>query len=1184
MNRYLLAFLLIHAFSVKPFAFGVEQTLSAPHPTVPVEPLAWVDVLPDRLVMVVDSTGYVEVPLPTNVVRRRDDGDCVLTLPLPARNFLSLEMTGGETDGAAGAPGHRWTVEATMPWTNAASVVHTFNGRSRPSRFGLLFSAYARSVDGAVVKADLTLDWRGVKSSTNVVSATAQAAVGREWKRILVRLPFDEYALNGTAHLQVGGHERIEVAGLQLEPWGDAPITLESPANWTPGGTVRSVRAPSLLAGVIPTDWQQGSVTLNVRVTERPQEGPIDGERNILSVGGGQAILDLSVDSAWVNKTKLPLPTLREILADGAEHTLLLTWNSAEVCLYADGKRIGSAPVKQQSIPLKGQSVGLFIGMHYWWMRNLGGEVRSLRFYDRPVTPEETTFAVTDRGPWLEPPLRRVFRRDEEDAEVVLPLHGEGAKDVVVRLRGLPVSDAKVVRQGGQSSVRIRLKPWQHSAGASLDGTIILTPKDGVEKRWNWPVRIVPALERDRFMVGNWWSPGNVADLEWARDLGLGLIDSRNDNADYLNRVAEYGLRASINFASLHQDPHPATPEHLARTRTESVRMARAIASFPWVVSCVLNSEGIGRDDIDRSPAALALLKQDLGMEAPLIPPRETWMDLGLRPKVDLSAFVTNGIVPDDYPPLRYVHWMQRKGDGMNLASAVTAEEVRGRAPWVRLIQEPARVQYASWADTVANWRYANTPRPILTVWLQGLAAARAAGKSYYPITGHCYYGPEIRLDDEAKTVVRPSGDMASAFLWTGMLMPIREIRCFAWWQKDWADGEKVRPGTHDRIKAAIAEVSRMGTVMGDVPLHPAPLAVLIPEANRFGRGNDEWWHAYGSLVYEPAHFFIDHDLPVDFLLEEQVLAGGLKPYHHLYIPGLRYQRASVHKAVQTWRREGGKLLLDNEANPAFEADEVAPLIIPVPKGMGYAVNAVACTNWVRAFQPTVQPYARVEEGRAIVRTKELPGVRFVVAVNDLWEAAEFGAKTSGTEGGSDIVDIDRELKEQGRMRQVSAPLEDIGVAQTITLSLAEASADAAFYDLRAGRRLTPSTGAEGRVNLRLDVAPGDAVIVAVYARPPAGLRLEGPKKLQPGHAYDLAVTLLDARGKPLQGRQGVNLEVLDPKGQRTDASGLYRLMDGRTTVRLRLPLDAPTGIWRVLAKELASSLKGESTFDVTGE
>ena len=59
---------------------------------------------------------------------------------------------------------------------------------------------------------------------------------------------------------------------------------------------------------------------------------------------------------------------------------------------------------------------------------------------------------------------------------------------------------------------------------------------------------------------------------------------------------------------------------------------------------------------------------------------------------------------------------------------------------------------------------------------------------------------------------------------------------------------------------------------------------------------------------------------------------------------------------------------------------------------------------------------------------------------------------------------------------------------------------------------------------------------------------------------------------------------MLDPKGQRTDASGLYRLMDGRTTVRLRLPLDAPTGIWRVLAKELASSLKEEATFDVTGE
>ena len=56
----------------------------------------------------------------------------------------------------------------------------------------------------------------------------------------------------------------------------------------------------------------------------------------------------------------------------------------------------------------------------------------------------------------------------------------------------------------------------------------------------------------------------------------------------------------------------------------------------------------------------------------------------------------------------------------------------------------------------------------------------------------------------------------------------------------------------------------------------PAPLAVFLPEVNRLGRAHDEWWHAYGSIVYAIVSFFGEHDLPVDFLYEKQVLAGAL--------------------------------------------------------------------------------------------------------------------------------------------------------------------------------------------------------------------------------------------------------------------------------------------------------------------
>ncbi len=811
-------------------------------------------------------------------------------------------------------------------------------------------------------------------------------------------------------------------------------------------------------------------------------------------------------------------------------------------------------------------------------MRNFGGDIREIRFFARPVTPTEAGTVLADRGPWLEPPPRRVFRRDEEDVALVLPLRGEEQRGAKVELDGLPEASARVVRQSGGYAIRIDLQPWRLPAG-ERPGTIRLIPREGEPRLWPWTVTIVPAEARDRFPVGNWGSPGSTNDLAWARDLGLGVIDSRNHEVDYLNRVAVYGLRASVNFASMQQEPHPAIPEHLEHVASAAVLLARALAPFPWVTTCIHNSEGQGRDDIALAPTAMQRLKRDLSLTEPPIPPQERWADLAVRPKVDLSRYAATGIVPDEDRSLRYVSWLLRRGDGMDIACGITAAAVHQSAPWVRMVQEPARVHYAGWADTLSNWRYANAPAPMLAVWLQGLAAAQAAGKTYYPLTGHCYYTPQIRLNDPTKTVVPPSGDMAAAFLWTGLLLPASEIRCFGWWQKDWEANERLRPGGSARIRDAIAEVTRIGPVAGDMPLRPAPLAILIPEANRLGRAHDEWFHAYNGLINALASYFVENDLPVDFLLEDQVLDGGLKPYRALYVPALRYQRASVDRAIQAWRRQGGRLVLDNEAGPAFASDETAALVSTNRKGMAFAIDPDGCEAFVRAFRDGHPAHARVESGQALVRTKEQPGMRLVVAVNNGWRETVLGRGLTGAEGGSDIVDVDRELKEQGRVRQLSAELKDTAVAQTLTLSLLE-EPGAAVYDLRAGRRLALTAGTNGRQRVNIGVAPGDAAVLAIYDQVPSALSLEAPRELRAGDRGNLDVRLLDAQGRAVRGRQGVDIEVRDPSGNRFDASAVYRLTDGRTTIRLRLPVDAPAGVWRITARDLASGLQaaGEVT------
>ena len=125
-------------------------------------PLARIDVQTDRLVMVVGSCGYFDLPLPAQAIRQRDDGTPVLHMPLPGRNFMPPEIAGEATDGDEAVPGRRLSVGAGASWTGApVRVQHAFDQTfSKPGRFGLLFSAYVRRPEGPAATVALTLNWQ----------------------------------------------------------------------------------------------------------------------------------------------------------------------------------------------------------------------------------------------------------------------------------------------------------------------------------------------------------------------------------------------------------------------------------------------------------------------------------------------------------------------------------------------------------------------------------------------------------------------------------------------------------------------------------------------------------------------------------------------------------------------------------------------------------------------------------------------------------------------------------------------------------------------------------------------------------------------------------------------------------------------------------------------------------------
>jgi len=1142
------------------------------------EPVAWIEVKADRLAMYTTPGSYHELRIAPRFICQRGEHH-VLHLDLPSRNFLPPELAEPGKSAAAGCPAgsKALLLEPDAAWESPAVPVDHKYQLTR--RFGLIFSVYARTIDdGAEAPVTLGIKWPGKDE-------TEQTVVGCEWVRIAVVLEHSQREAHGNARIGVSSPVPIEIAGLQLEPWGDYPAFQSEPTPWMPGGTARRDVAPATLpVSHVPVDWAQGAVSLRVRVPEVFGKR-VTGERTILFVArfwGG--ILEINTKRSWIGDAKLNTQALQEILADGREHLVALTWSKTQARFYADGRQLGRAAVRQvpQLSPEERMSYRIWIGTHNPRRRTIGGDIRDLRFHDRCLTDEEVGLLSSApapafaRGPCLTPPSRRVFRRDEEEVHLLLPVHGPISDDAKARLEGMPGSRAALVLREGQTHLALRCQPWLCSAG-KRDCAIVLAQPGRPELRLAWPVEIVPAEARDRYTVGNWGGGGSTAALRWARKLGLGLVDSREYSVEYLNRVGLLGLRASVNFRNVRSTPHPATDARLASTKLQATRLAKALAPFPWAATCIHNSEGQGNDDVAASPAAMASMRTHLGLDQPLVPPQTGWADLSVRPKVDLRQFAKTGIVPDDYLPLRYVKWLKRKGDGMNLACAVAADALHQAAPQVRLVQEPARAYYASWADTLCNWRYANSPAPMLAVWRQGLAAARSQGKTYFPLTGHAYYSPQVFLQRDGKKLrVPPSGDMAAAFLWTGLAMPAAEVRCFGFWAKDWEQQERLRPGSHERIARAIREIQRLGPVVGDVPHCTAPLAVLLPETNKLGRAAEEWWHAVGTRVYRAGTIFDENDLPVDYLNEDRVRRGELKNYRYLYIPVLRYLSASTYREVQAWQRKG-QLILDTIANPAFAADRRADFMLAKAPWLDDA----RCLAWTKAFRQQLSPYARLEEGRAIVIAKECRDTHFVFVVNDQWAETKLSAQLTGLAGSSDIVDVERELKETGKQKALlSSRLFDTGVAQTVCILLRDAP-DAAVYDLRAGRRLTPRREADGRLHLRLELAPGSAAVLAIYRYAPAALRLHVPSRLQRGTTASLAVGLQRDDGRALRGRHGIELTVTQPDGTRFDASAVYCLRNGSTSVPLRLPLDAPIGQWRVNAQHLASGLVASATVQV---
>jgi len=136
-------------------------------------------------------------------------------------------------------------------------------------------------------------------------------------------------------------------------------------------------------------------------------------------------------------------------------------------------------------------------------------------------------------------------------------------------------------------------------------------------------------------------------------------------------------------------------------------------------------------------------------------------------------------------------------------------------------------------------------------------------------------------------------------------------------------------------------------------------------------------------------------------------------------------------------------------------------------------------------------------------------------------------------------------------------------------------------YDLWRGERLDTSADKDGTsVTLSMDRFGG--TLIAFYPTPIEQVTIACPTRAKPMQAVKVEVTVVGKSG-PMPGTVPVEIELLDPNGDRSPLSRIIGTEEGKCTFQWTPAVNDPAGQWTITARECASS-KQAITMIVLGD
>ena len=1060
----------------------------------------------------------------------------------------------------------------------------------RPAKV-FLFSAFLRA-DRPGVKVRLTLtdrneagDWRDAIEAANkeaakmnpkagkppveTLTVAAVTALDKTWRRVCARLEVDarrkEQVLVGSLEMVSGASATILADGLQLEQACVYPLKNTDPTSWVPGGEKRWPGWIDLPARETEFDGQTGTLGCWVR----PIPDQCGGTREVtavLTIGTGwfAPVWQVGGNRWYVGEgpTKQPQGKLsgaapaKALFEPGQHqgwHALCLAWDEKEAVGYLDGKPFARTPL------LPGQPVPgtlLRLGGSFLGNTPMTGDLDEVFLYDRRLSESEIAALATTRQPLssklpkvlLRRPERLVFLRSERETPVLLePVpFGEELSEVSVtaRLPELKAEASASVPPGKSTTLAIR--PWLREPGKCT--LSVQAKSEGSRVQAQAGVEIFEEPAGREFFIYAWG--GTDADLE---ERGFNCLFGEP------RALLERGLWACVRIDVRDKVPHPWSPQTLARAQLAAKRIAGAAKAYPNVRACLVNSECSHPPFPMQKAWFSAWMQQEIGLKT--IPP-----EVAQRPvRVMCQAGIDPpAILSDEYAPWKFLRWWVKRGQGFYLLNNQLARWMRQDGLQTTYYSDqPETASQFEGMDLVDFWAYPKCPDGLVARFSRAACLASLDGKPFQAMPGTIYWddggGLWLTDDDGKRKVLCLSPDCLKENMWISVACPTSSIGMYGIGERHTQLYDKACDAA---MTAGYRLIEPVGVLVGGLPQEQARVAFLETDGLYFLQDGirDKWTRHW--LTRNVGRCLARARLPFDWITDDHADAGWLERYEAVVVPGAWCLPEQTHRALVAFAKAGGQVIADQ----VMRAD-IPGMVRLAIKTQEYPDDARTreLGGWAKSFRPRRPSWAQVAPAKDVFTyTRQAGPARYLFVINDRRECGPQYEKWK--------------VMLNGVTRKPSEPLRDKGLPQDVLVSV---PAGLAVYDVLAHRRLEGKPRGTSQ-DLTISLEPGGAAVLAALPHAIAKLALACPQELCAGAEAELKLQLLDAQGQTIPGRQLAEIRVTQPDGQPWTGIARYRrIVDGRLSVPLRLPLTAQAGIWRVQVTEWVSGISAEERFVV---